>query len=159
MIQVRQGNINDIPFIVDFQQKMARETEEMQLDIGNLTKGVEAVFENKNKGQYIIAEHEGKIIACLMLTPEWSDWRNTNFLWIQSVYVINKYRKQGVFRKMYDFTKKTVEASKDFSGLRLYVEINNLSAQKAYISLGMDGEHFKMFEWEKSDNPKPANRV
>jgi len=150
MINARQGKIDDILSIVDFQQKMAWETEEMKLSSVVLIKGVTAVFEDAKKGQYIVAESEGEVVASMMLTPEWSDWRNTNFLWIQSVYVIEKFRRKGVFRKMYDFAKQIVENSSGFSGLRLYVEMNNVTAQKVYLNIGMDGEHYKMFEWEKS---------
>ena len=150
MIQVRHGEMKDVYSIVDFQQKMAWETEEMKLDFEVLLNGVKAVFDDAKKGQYIVAESEGEIIASMMLTPEWSDWRNTNFLWIQSVYVIDKFRRKGVFRKMYGFAKQIVESSQGFSGLRLYVETNNTTAQKVYVNIGMDGEHYKMFEWEKS---------
>ena len=150
MIKVRHGKMKDIQSIVDFQQKMACETEEMKLNLEVLKKGVKAVFEDEKKGQYIVAESEGKVIASMMLTPEWSDWRNTNFLWIQSVYVIDKLRRKGVFKKMYDFAKQIVENSSKYSGLRLYVEMNNTTAQKVYVRAGMDGEHYKMFEWEKS---------
>ena len=129
---------------------MAWETEELKLDVETLTKGVEAVFEDDKKGRYIMAESDGKVIASMMLTPEWSDWRNTNFLWIQSVYVIPEFRQKGVFREMYGFAKQIVEGSPAYSGLRLYVEVNNSTAQKVYIHTGMDGEHYKMFEWEKS---------
>ena len=149
MIHVRHGEIKDIQSIVDFQQKMAWETEELKLNVEVLMKGVKAVFEDSKKGQYIVAESEGEIIASMMLTPEWSDWRNTNFLWIQSVYVVDKFRRKGVFRMMYDFAKRIVEDSTSFSGLRLYVEMNNSTAQKVYVRAGMDGEHYKMFEWEK----------
>lgn len=149
MFTIRYGEKKDIPVIVDFQQKMAWETEEMKLNLTILTKGVNAVFEDEKKGKYILAESEGIVIASMMLTPEWSDWRNTNFLWIQSVYVIKEFRQKGVFREMYGFAKQIVESSIGYSGLRLYVELNNSTAQKVYIHTGMDGEHYKMFEWEK----------
>ena len=149
MFTIRYGEKKDIPVIVDFQQKMAWETEEKKLDLTILTKGVNAVIEDEKKGKYILAESEGTVIASMMLTPEWSDWRNTNFLWIQSVYVIKEFRQKGVFREMYGFAKQIVESSIGYSGLRLYVEVNNSTAQKVYINLGMDGDHYKMFEWEK----------
>jgi ribosomal protein S18 acetylase RimI-like enzyme len=149
MVKIRYGERKDIPSIVDFQQKMAWETEKLKLDFDILTQGVHAVFEDAKKGQYIIAESDGEVIASMMLTPEWSDWRNTNFLWIQSVYVITEFRQKGVFRKMFGFAKQIVEGSPAYSGLRLYVEVNNTAAQKVYIHTGMDGEHYKMFGWEK----------
>ena len=150
MIKIRKAIKSDILAIVDFQEKMAMETEEMELHNVTITEGVRAVFKDKNKGMYIVAESEGEAIASLMLTPEWSDWRNATILWIQSVYVKPAFRKQGVFTKMYDFVKALVLESEDYMGLRLYVEKDNISAQKVYDKMRMDGEHYKMFEWLKN---------
>ena len=150
MIKIRKAIKSDIPAIVDFQQKMARETEGMELPSITIIEGVKAVFENENKGMYIVAESGGETIASLMLTPEWSDWRNATMLWIQSVYVKPAFRKQGVFTKMYDFVKALVLESEDYMGLRLYVEKDNVTAQKVYDKMRMDGEHYKMFEWLKN---------
>lgn len=151
MIDIRKAEEKDIPAIIDFQVKMAMETENMKLNLNVIQKGIKSVFMDKQKGHYIVAESEGKIIASLMLTPEWSDWRNATMLWFQSVYVLPEFRKKGVFAMMYEFVKDLVLNSDQYMGLRLYVEKDNMPAQKVYQRMGMDGEHYKMFEWMKAD--------
>lgn len=137
----------DIPQIVEFQKMMALETEDFSLDDTKINKGVASVFDDPEKGFYIVAESENQITASMMVTPEWSDWRNGYFLWIQSLYVIPDFRKQGVFRKMYQHIKQTVIDSEIFLGLRLYVEENNNSAMDVYTNVGMKTSHYRMFEW------------
>ncbi|ELR72822.1 Acetyltransferase, GNAT family [Fulvivirga imtechensis AK7] len=150
MITVRAAKYKELDTIVNFQVKMARETEGLELDQKQLKKGVEAVFEDFNKGAYYVAEDSDRIVACLLTTPEWSEWRNGTVLWIQSVYVIEDYRGQGVFRTMYEHIKAMVEHDDDMKGIRLYVEKNNLSAQKVYKAIGMNGDHYQFFEWMKT---------
>ena len=148
MILIRKAKPEDAPVIIDFQQKMAWETEKMTLTADIVTKGVYAVFSNPFNGQYWVAEDSGKVIASLLITSEWSDWRNTNLWWFQSVYVLPSHRRTGIFRSMYQHIRN--EADKlGIAGLRLYVEINNSSAQKTYESLGMKCEHYAMYEWMK----------
>jgi ribosomal protein S18 acetylase RimI-like enzyme len=148
MISIRKAEQEDAQVIIEFQQKMAWETEEMTLAADIIAKGVNAVFSNPVLGQYWVAEDDGKVAASLMITFEWSDWRNTNIWWIQSVYVLPSFRRTGIFRSMYLHIQK--EAEKDgVAGLRLYVETNNTRAQKTYESLGMKNEHYIMFEWMK----------
>ena len=130
MITIRESVFNDTSVIADFQQKMAFETEDIYLDNNKVRAGVNAVMEDKSKGFYIVAE-EGEIVASMLLTPEWSDWRNGYFLWIQSLYVIPDYRKKGVFRMMYDFVKNKVNSSEVYVGIKLYVDQHNEVAQKA----------------------------
>ena len=149
MITIRKATTADIDRIAGFQQKMALETESLELDIKILSKGVEAVFQNPEKGFYLVAEMNRKVIACTLLTPEWSDWRNGTFLWIQSVYVEPAFRKKGVFSKMYSFVKELVLNSPEYLGLRLYVVMNNKIAQEVYTRTGMDGDHYKLYEWVK----------
>lgn len=150
MITVRAAKYKELETIVNFQLKMARETEGLELDQKQLKKGVEAVFEDFNKGIYYIAEDSDRIVACLLTTPEWSEWRNGTVLWIQSVYVVEDYRGQGVFRSMYEHIKQMVEHDDDLKGIRLYVEKNNLSAQNVYKAIGMNGDHYQFFEWMKT---------
>ena len=127
---------------------MAWETENLHLPTETVTRGVEAVFEDGSKGEYWVAESEGKVAASLLITFEWSDWRNTFVWWFQSVYVLPGHRRTGIFRSMYAYIKN--EADKQgVAGLRLYVEINNSAAQKTYGSLGMTNNHYTMFEWMK----------
>ena len=147
MIEVRRGRREDAPYIVDFQLRLAWETERFELDRPTVEKGVRAVFDDPHKGAYWIAEVDGEVAGCLLTVPEWSDWRNGTVVWIHSVYVLPKARHQGVFRAMYEALKTAVERAADLRGLRLYVERENERAQKTYRALGMDGNHYQMFEW------------
>ena len=146
MTTIRKAQPEDASIIIDFQQKMAWETEKMILTPETVTNGVNKVFTYPECGQYWVAEDNDKIVASLLITYEWSDWRNTNVWWFQSVYVLPAYRRTGIFRSMYSHIKN--EADKQgVAGLRLYVEINNSRAQKTYEALGMKSEHYTMYEW------------
>ena len=147
MIEIRRGRRKDASNIIDFQIRMAKETEDFALDRPTVEKGVHAVFDDQHKGAYWIAESDNEVVGCLLTVPEWSDWRNGTVLWIHSVYVIPRARRRGIFRMMYETLKTTVEQSADLRGLRLYVERENERAQKTYNAMGMDGNHYKMFEW------------
>ena len=147
MIEIRRGRREDAPYIIDFQIRMAKEAEDLTLDRPTVEKGVQAVFDDPHKGAYWIAELDGEVAGCLLTVPEWSDWRNGTVLWIHSVYVIPSARRRGIFRMMYENLKTTVEQSADLRGLRLYVERENERAQKTYHAMGMDGNHYKLFEW------------
>jgi len=149
MITIRQASVTDAQFIIDFQLFMAKETENLDLVPRIVTKGVEAVFQDLNKGIYFVAEFENKVVASLMITYEWSDWRNGNVWWIQSVYVLPEVRRMGIFRQMYSYLKNIVEKDVNLRGLRLYVDKTNTKAQKVYQEMGMNGEHYQLFEWMK----------
>ena len=146
MLSVRNAIPDDAGTITEFQMKMARETENISLDRETVRKGVTAVFGDHLKGQYYVAETEGKVVASLLITYEWSDWRNCNVWWFQSVYVVPEYRRLGIFRKMYTFIKNKAE-EQDIAGLRLYVETKNTRAQKTYEALGMSSEHYSFYQW------------
>jgi GNAT superfamily N-acetyltransferase len=148
-IVYREASPTDAESIVEFQLAMARETEELELDREILTQGVSAVFANVSLGRYFVAAHEGGVIASLMITYEWSDWRNGNVWWIQSVYVVPEYRKRGVYAGLYQFVKALVEETAAIRGIRLYVDERNRTAQEVYARLGMNGEHYRVFEWMK----------
>jgi GNAT superfamily N-acetyltransferase len=148
MINIRLASSGDAGTIIDFQIKMAWETESMHLDLDTVTKGVNAVFSNSSLGTYWIAEVNGTVVASLLITDEWSDWRNSNVWWFQSVYVLPEFRRQGIFRLMYEHIRSEAEKL-GIPGLRLYVEINNLRAQQTYEALGMKCEHYTMYEWMK----------
>jgi len=148
MISIRKARPEDASVIIDFQQKMAWETEHITLAPDLVTKGVNAVFNNSSHGQYWVAEENGVVITSLLITYEWSDWRNANVWWFQSVYVLPELRRKGIFRSMYSFIRDEAE-KQNVAGLRLYVETNNSRAQKTYESLGMKSEHYKMYEWLK----------
>lgn len=146
MLNIRKALYSDAPFIVDFQLKMAWETEKLSLEHDIVTKGVNAVFQNHSLGNYYVAENNGTIVASLLITFEWSDWRNTNVWWFQSVYVLPAFRRKGIFRAMYSFVRDEAIIA-GIAGLRLYVESNNTRARKTYESLGMTSEHYTMYEW------------
>ena len=146
MILIRKAVPSDSPSIIDFQLSMAWETENMKLVHEIVTKGVDAVFNDFSKGQYYVAEDDGKVIASLLITYEWSDWRNCNVWWFQSVYVVPEFRRKGVFRKMYSYIRE-LAVQEDIAGLRLYVETKNSKAQKTYEALGMSSEHYAFYEW------------
>lgn len=150
MLNIRFASETDHSTIVDFQLKMARETEGLELDKKTVEQGVMHIFRNPEKGRYLVACLDEKMVASLMLTPEWSDWRNRSVLWFQSVYVIPEARKKEVFKKMYAYVKQQLVVEGDENaGLRLYVDSTNAKAIEVYQRLGMDGEHYRVFEWMK----------
>ena len=146
---IREAKSSDIPSLLDFQLKMALETENVQLEILPLTQGVNKLFKDPVKGKYYVAEENGEVIGCLMTTFEWSDWRCGNVIWIQSVYVAASWRGKGVYRMLYMHIKQLVESDPELKGIRLYVDKKNESAQKVYTNLAMNGEHYTVFEWMK----------
>lgn len=125
---------------------MALETEGITLDHETVLNGVTGVFTDTSRGQYYVAEADGQVIASLLITYEWSDWRNCNVWWFQSVYVIPGYRRRGVFSRMYTFIRDLADEL-DIAGLRLYVETKNVQARKTYEALGMNSEHYSFYEW------------
>jgi len=148
---IREAAETDIPSLLDFQLKMALETENITLEISSLTMGVHRLFKDSTKGRYYVAEEGGDVVGCLMTTYEWSDWRNGTVLWIQSVYVTKEHRGQGVFKQMYNHIKQLVENDPDSKGIRLYVDKTNEAAQRTYQKIGMNGEHYTVYEWMKSE--------
>jgi ribosomal protein S18 acetylase RimI-like enzyme len=147
---IRKAKFKELETIANFQQLMAQETEGIVLEQDTLLKGVEAVFEDSAKGTYYVTTTDDEtVMACLLITPEWSDWRNGTVLWIQSVYVVKEHRGKGIFRTMYDYIKSVVEEDPSLSGIRLYVEKENIKAQKVYEKIGMTAEHYKLYEWLK----------
>jgi GNAT superfamily N-acetyltransferase len=146
MTTIRKAKPEDASIIIDFQLKMAWETEKMRLTPETVTNGVNKVFTDPDCGQYWVAEDIDKIVASSLITYEWSDWRNTNVWWFQSVYVLPAYRRTGIFRLMYSRIKSEAE-KQGIAGLRLYVETSNSGAQKTYEALGMKSEHYRMYEW------------
>lgn len=146
---IRRANITDLSSIVEFQIAMALETEQLQLHEPTVVKGVEAVFADPSKGTYYVAETNGQVVGSLLTTYEWSDWRNGTVLWIQSVYVRPKFRKQSIFSSLYKHILELVTLSSDLRGIRLYADKTNTSAHGVYEHLGMTAEHYRMYEWMK----------
>ncbi len=144
-MNIRLATANEIDALVEFNQAMALETEGKTLDPEILRRGVAAVFSDETKGFYVVAENEGRIVGGLMVTYEWSDWRNRWFWWIQSVYIRPEARGQRIYSLLYDFVKaRAVEA--DVFGIRLYVETENRHAQAVYEKVGMERSHYLMYD-------------
>lgn len=145
-MNIRIATSADAQAMVEFNQAMALETEGKMLDSDTLHKGVEAVFSDDQKGFYVVAESDGEIIGGLMVTYEWSDWRNGWFWWIQSVYIRPEARGQRVYAKLYDFVKAKAAANGNVCGFRLYVETENSLAQRVYERVGMAASSYLMYE-------------
>jgi len=148
-ILYREAHIDDRTAIIDFQIAMALETENVTLDRPTVTRGVEAVFRDPSKGRYYVAEAEGRVVASLLITYEWSDWRDGLVWWIQSVYVVPSFRGQRVYAGLYGHVRALALADDHIKGIRLYVDERNTRAQAVYARLGMTGEHYRVFEWMK----------
>ncbi len=168
--KIRLAERRDVPALVEFNRAMARETEGKELSPGVLTSGVENLLKAPVYGFYVVAERTPaadesetagpsnsnapaapEIVGSLMVTFEWSDWRNGLFWWIQSVYVRPDFRRRGVYRALYDFLKRHAERPGYrgyVCGFRLYVEKNNTAAQQTYERLGMRETYYKMYEEE-----------
>lgn len=146
MYQISVAEMQDTETLVQFQLAMAQESEGTQLDYVTVREGVKNAIEDESKAIYLIARNEdNEAIGSLMLTTEWSDWNNARYYWIQSVYVHPEFRRQGVFRELFEFAR--VIAENDNAGaLRLYVDKENIVAQKVYQSLGMHDSHYLMYE-------------
>ena len=146
---IREARREDSAAIIEFQLAMAQETEDVALDRDVLTRGVAALFDTPSLGRYYVAEADGRVIASLMITYEWSDWRNGMVWWIQSVYTVPEFRRRGIYAALYAHIRSHVEPDPNIRGIRLYVDNRNTAAQEVYKRLGMEGEHYRVFEWMK----------
>ena len=147
MYSYRKANLEDATFIAEFNRAMAKETESIELSMSKLERGVQAVIADPGKGFYLIAASKStnQPIACLMITYEWSDWRNGNFWWIQSVYVLPEHRGEKVFSNLYKNVEVLSRSVENCVGIRLYVETHNLHAKKVYEKLGMKKLSYQMY--------------
>ena len=136
----------DAAVIAEFNLLLATETEGLRLDPECVRTGVKALLADSAKGVYYVAEVEGTIAGQLMITYEWSDWRNGNIWWLQSVYVRKEFRRQGVFRELFRFLESLARAQKDVCGLRLYMHAENRTARRSYEKLGMKRTQYEVFE-------------
>ena len=143
---IRSACTDDISDIAQFNIAMAQETEERQLDPETIQSGVSGVIQNHAHGFYLIAERDQVAVGSLLITFEWSDWRNCTLWWIQSVYVKPEHRRTGVFKALYDAVIARARAAKSVRGIRLYVEQENLDAQSVYQKLSMQKTPYQMFE-------------
>ena len=145
-IAVGRAATEDVAAVAQFNIAMAAETEDLALDPQTVHAGVAAVVSDDRRGFYLVARSDGKAVGSLMITYEWSDWRNGNLWWIQSVYVVPSARKQGIFRLLYDNVISLAKQSGDAAGVRLYVEKDNGGAQEVYRKLGMSETAYRVFE-------------
>ena len=145
-VEIREARPSDANVIADFNTRMALETEGRPLAAHLIGPGVAAVLEDPAKGRYWVAEADGEIIGQLLVTYEWSDWRNGVFWWIQSVYIRGDYRRKGVFSALHRHLESRARASNDVCGIRLYVERNNHRAQQTYLALGMTSPGYQVME-------------
>ena len=146
-IEIAPSDLSYAPAIARFQVDMAMESEGYALDYERTLKGVESVLQNDTKGRYVLAVIDGKPVASLMLTREWSDWNCCWYLWIQSVYVSPDYRKNGIYKAMYEEVLRLAK-SEGVSQVRLYVDKDNKKAQTVYQKVGMSECHYLMYEVE-----------
>lgn len=144
--EIRRATLEDAETIAAFNIAMALETENKALDANTVQAGVASLFDAPELGFYLVAEADGQIVASLMITTEWSDWRNGLFWWIQSVYVSPLFRRQGLFSQLYRHVESLAKGDSRVCGFRLYVEKENEIAQSTYRSLGMKETHYRLFE-------------
>lgn len=138
---------DDAETIARYNQAMALETEGKTLDLDTLMPGVRSVFDEPAHGRYLVAQAEGgQVVGCLLITYEWSDWRNAQIWWIQSVYVHAEHRRQGIFKQLYRAVRELGEQAGGVCGYRLYVERDNERAQQAYEDLGMQQAAYLFYE-------------
>ena len=145
---IRKATKNDIETIASFNEAMALETEGKILDPKSIRNGVTRLMDRSDLGFYLVAEHDGVIAGSLMITFEWTDWRDGLFWWIQSVFVLPEHRRSGVFRAMYKAVEDLSGNEPDVRGIRLYVEQENAIAQNTYETMGMNRCHYVMYEKE-----------
>ena len=144
-LHVRPAQPRDLDALVAFNAAMARETEDKALDPAVLRAGIAAVLADPARGFYLVAECDGAVAGCLMITHEWSDWRNGDWWWIQSVYVHEAFRRRGVYRALHAETERRARATPEVIGLRLYVERENAHAQRTYAALGMTPTSYEIY--------------
>ena len=156
-IRIRRATANDLSSVMEYNAVLASETEGKLLELDRLQRGVEAVLQNPEHGFYLIAENgaSGEAIGQMLVTYEWSDWRNGMFWWLQSVYVQKSWRRRGVFRRLYDHVMKEARSCQKVVGVRLYVEKENHLAQQVYQDLGLLPADYHVYELDFVLSSKP----
>jgi ribosomal protein S18 acetylase RimI-like enzyme len=161
-LKIRRAGLRDAPSLVAFNSAMALETEGKVLLPRVIGAGVRGLLRRPDSGFYLVAELDGEVIAALMVTREWSDWRNGDFWWIQSVYVRPAFRRRGVYRKLYRHLQAQAAKKRAVCGFRLYVERDNRRAQATYRANGMGRTHYLVYEQLKPGirffRPAPKRR-
>lgn len=145
-IRIRRAQFEDWPTLAEFNRRLARETEGRELDPETVRAGVRAVLQRPSRGLYFVAESGSDVVGQVLCTHEWSDWRNGDLWWLQSVYVQVEYRQRGVFRRLWEHVLQAAEAEPEVVGLRLYVEHDNQTAIAAYQRLGWESAGYLVLE-------------
>jgi GNAT superfamily N-acetyltransferase len=145
-VTIRRATPADLNTIVEFNLRLAEESEGKALNRELLGAGVAAALDDPSKGPYFLAEDDGQVVGQMQVTTEWSDWRNGWFWWIQGVYVRPAARRRGVFRSLYQHVAAAAKADPEVIGLRLYVERDNHRAQQTYVNLGMEWTTYGVME-------------
>jgi GNAT superfamily N-acetyltransferase len=159
-IRIRKATFGDVEVIAEFNEQLAQETEGLLLNKQQLRQGVENVLADTAKGAYWLAEVNGNVVGLVLVTTEWSDWRNGFFWWIQDVFVKKEWRGRGVFQALFEFVHQQAAEHPDVCGLRLYVEAQNARAKRVYQWLGMEHTHYEVYEADlRKSNPRVAGSV
>ncbi len=175
-VHIRRATLDDARTLAEFNRSMALETENLKLRPAVLVSGVTAVLENPARGFYLVAEHATEhatehaienatadahpvTLASLLVTTEWSDWRNGEFWWLQSVYVVREWRRRGIYRALYRHVQQLAAQAQNVCGFRLYVERDNQVAQKTYAALGMSETGYKMFAQPQPQHQSDADSL
>jgi GNAT superfamily N-acetyltransferase len=145
-IQIRPAEVSDWAVVAEFNSRLASETEGKSLQPEIIEAGVRALLSDSRHGRYFLAISDKTVVGQMMHTREWSDWRNGEIWWLQSVYVLPDYRNRGVFRALYQHIEQLARQSTDVIGLRLYVETHNARAQDAYLRLGFRDASYTVME-------------
>ena len=146
--QIRRATHDDRDDLVRFQIAMAQESEDKGLDAAQLARGIEHLLNQPTEGFYLVAQINASNVGALMVTYEWSDWRDGRFWWIQSVYVDTNFRRRGVYSALHHYVRSAAKADPEACGIRLYVERENQAAQSTYLALGMLETRYRLFEEE-----------
>jgi GNAT superfamily N-acetyltransferase len=154
-LRIREAVLSDAQLIAAFNLRLAEESEGLHLDEAVVQAGVAAVLKDPAKGMYYVAEVAGAVAGQLMITYEWSDWRNGNIWWIQSVFVKPEFRRAGVFRALFSHLQTLARTRNDVCSLRLYVHTENTRASQSYERLGMTRTHYKIYELDVRKDGKP----
>jgi GNAT superfamily N-acetyltransferase len=152
-MKIRLANLSDAPVITDFNLRLALETEDLRLDPACVARGVAALLKDPAKGLYYLAVVDSVVAGQLMITYEWSDWRNGNLWWIQSVYVKEEFRQRGVFRALFEHLRQLAQQQQDVRALRLYMHADNVRARRSYERLGMSRTKYEVFELDIPAHP------
>lgn len=143
---IRRAEPRDVDTLADFACAMALETETKNLSKDTVSEGIRNLIAQPQYGFYLVAEHQQQTIGAFMVTFEWSEWRNGLFWWIQSVYIAPDFRRQGIYRQMYEHLQAESDKHPEVCGLRLYVEAENIKAQHTYKTLGMERTSYHLYE-------------